>query len=69
MTGNRGVPNGRLQAVAAQLEETEFGQNADRLITHDLLLREGVEVLNAMLSTRSRVVNEELVVRLVIGMS
>ena len=63
------MPKGRLQAAAAQLEETEFGQNADRLITHDLLLREGVEVLNAMLSTRSRVVNEELVVRLVVGMS
>lgn len=69
VTGNRGVPNRRLEAAAILLEEPDFGDRADRLITHDQPLREGVETLNSMLSSGSRVVDGELVIRLVIGMS
>ncbi|MEV0572999.1 hypothetical protein AB0H79_10900 [Micrococcus luteus] len=69
VTGNRGVPNRRLEAAAILLEEPDFGDRADRLITHDQPLSKGVETLNSMLATGSRVVDGELVIRLVIGMS
>lgn len=69
ITGNRGVTNRRLEAAATLLEESEFGNRADQLITHDLQLEKGVEALNSILSTGSRVLNGELVIRLVIEMS
>lgn len=68
-TGNRGVPNSRLEAAATLLEESEFDGRFDHLITHDLQLREGVEALNTMLSTGSRLVDGDLVIRLVINIS
>ncbi len=69
MTGNRGVPNRKLEEAATLLEDPEFGHKTDHLITHDLPLQEGVDVLNSLLSTGDRVVDGELVIRLVIDMS
>lgn len=68
-TGNRGVPSSRLERAANLLEDPEFGRRADQLITHDLPFEEGVDTLNAMLSSESRVVDGELVMRLVIGLA
>ena len=68
VTGNRGVSNTRLEAASKLLEEPDFGGKVDCLITHDLPFEKGVETLNVMLSTGTRVVNGELVVRLVLDM-
>ena len=68
VTGNRGVSNTRLEVASKLLEEPDFGGKVDCLITHDLPFEKGVETLNVMLSTGTRVVNDELVVRLVLDM-
>lgn len=69
LTGNRGVPNSRLEQAANLLTDPEFGSLADRLITHDLPLAPGVDTLNTMLASQSRLVGGQLVMRLVIGLA
>ena len=69
LTGNRGVTNERLEASAVLLEDPDFGEQADHLITHDCDMEHGVEILNQMMSSGSRVIDGELVMRLVIAMS
>ena len=69
LTGNRGVTNKRLEASAVLLEDPDFGEQVDHLITHDCDMENGIEILNQMMSSGSRVIGGELVMRLVIAMS
>ncbi|MBO1419184.1 alcohol dehydrogenase catalytic domain-containing protein [Streptomyces sp. FH025] len=66
-TGNRGVTGRALAAAAAEL--TASNGRFDVLITHRRSLREGAELMNRMIYGRSRVVDGELVMRLVVDLN
>jgi threonine dehydrogenase-like Zn-dependent dehydrogenase len=66
-TGNRGVTGRALAEAAGELERA--GGRYDVLLTHRRSLGDGVDVMNRMIATRGRVVDDELVVRLVIDMN
>ncbi|WP_104196404.1 alcohol dehydrogenase catalytic domain-containing protein [Cryobacterium sp. M15] len=69
LTGNRGVTNARLEGAASNLIDSDFGSQADRLITHDVGVEDGLKILNQMIHTGTRTVGDELVLRLVIDFS
>lgn len=65
LSGNRGVTNAQLLASAAALRADS---TADGLLTHVLPLEPGVRHLNRIIRDRTRTVDGELVVRLVIDL-
>nr|WP_296775495.1 alcohol dehydrogenase catalytic domain-containing protein [Rhodococcus sp. (in: high G+C Gram-positive bacteria)] len=67
LTGNRGVTNDQLTSAAAAL--TESGRSLDALLTHQLDIDEGTAVMNTICENRTRVVDGQLVVRLVVDIA
>lgn len=67
LTGNRGVSTTRLKNASIFLQNLGSESLIDRLITHDCGVQEGVEILNKMINSCSRVIDGLLVMRLVIS--
>ncbi|MEV5342012.1 hypothetical protein AB0K93_26530, partial [Streptomyces sp. NPDC052676] len=65
LTGNRGVTNPQLLAAA---EALRTDSTADPLLTHVMALEPGVRHLNRIIGDRTRTVDGELVMRLVIDL-
>ena len=65
LSGNRGVTNPQLLAAA---EALRTDTTADPLLTHVLPLEPGVDHLNRIIGDRTRLVDDELVIRLVIDL-
>jgi threonine dehydrogenase-like Zn-dependent dehydrogenase len=64
LTGNRGVTSAALAAAAAEL--VACGPELAPLITHRTDLHGGADLMNRMVSARSRHIDDRLVVRLVV---
>ncbi|MDR7384925.1 alcohol dehydrogenase catalytic domain-containing protein [Promicromonospora iranensis] len=64
LTGNRGVTSAALAVAAAEL--VTYGPDLAPLITHRTDLRGGADLMNRMVSARSRHIDDRLVVRLVV---
>ncbi len=67
LSGNRGVHTSRLAAAAEELAGADG--RVDRLVTHDVDLETGVDIMNVLCRDRTRVVDDALVVRLVVEMN
>jgi 2-epi-valiolone-7-phosphate 1-reductase len=67
LTGNRGVTTDQLTSSAAAL--TTVGDEIDALLTHQLDLDAGAELMNTICRDRTRVVDGRLVVRLVVDVA
>lgn len=67
LTGNRGVTTTQLVNSSVLLQDSNLGLFVDGLITHDCGTEEGVEILNKMIGSGSRVIDGSLVMRLVIS--
>ncbi|WP_037159502.1 alcohol dehydrogenase catalytic domain-containing protein [Rhodococcoides fascians] len=65
-TGNRGVTNDQLTAAATAL--TAADDAIDGLLTHRRDIVEGTALMNTICEQRTRVVDGELVMRLVVGL-
>ncbi|WP_067853168.1 MDR/zinc-dependent alcohol dehydrogenase-like family protein [Nocardia shimofusensis] len=66
-TGNRGVTTQRLRTAADELAAE--AADVDSLLTHDVGLTVGVEVMNALCAERRRTVDDRRVMRLVVTMN
>lgn len=67
LTGNRGVTNHQLASAAAAL--TSAGDTIDTLLTHQLGIDEGTALMNVICEKRTREVDGELVIRLVVNLA
>jgi hypothetical protein len=65
-TGNRGVTNDQLTAAATALASADDA--IDGLLTHRRDIVEGTALMNTICEQRTRVVDGELVMRLVVGL-
>ena len=63
-SGNRGVTNTQLVAAAGEL--VDWGGSIDALLTHEVSVEEAPRDLDAICAGRSRIVDGELVMRLVV---
>ncbi|AJW38118.1 2,3-butanediol dehydrogenase, R-alcohol forming, - and -acetoin-specific [Rhodococcus sp. B7740] len=67
LTGNRGVTNGQLTAAATALTFAE--DSIDGLLTHRRGIDEGTALMNTICEQRTRIVDDELVIRLVVDLN
>ncbi|MFC8042054.1 hypothetical protein [Nocardia sp. NPDC057353] len=67
VTGNRGVGTDRLVAAATELAAAPAA--IDALLTHDVDLETGVDVMNTLCAERRRSLGDQLVLRLVVTLN
>lgn len=67
LTGNRGVTNDQLVSAAAALNSADTA--IDGLLTHQRGVEDGTALMNTICEERTRVVDGELVIRLVVDIS
>jgi hypothetical protein len=66
LTGNRGVTTAQLTAAATALRT--WPDSIDALLTHTVGIEESIHYLDTIITTRTRVVDGELILRLVVDM-
>ncbi|WP_028477052.1 alcohol dehydrogenase catalytic domain-containing protein [Nocardia sp. CNY236] len=66
LTGNRGTATAQLTAAAEALRR--WDDSVDMLLTHIVGMVEGVRYINEIITTRTRIIGGELVMRLVVNL-